>query len=39
MINNVEEMGIKEGMWCDEHWLLYATDELLNTKSGINDAG
>ena len=25
--------GIKEGLRCDEHWVLYATDELLNTTS------
>ena len=26
-------MGIKEGMGCDEHWVLYATNESLNTTS------
>ena len=26
-------MGIKEGTWWDEHWMLYITDELLNTTS------
>jgi len=30
-------MGIKEGTWCDEHWVLYATDELLNSTSETND--
>ena len=30
-------MGIKKGMWCDEHWVLYATDESLNTTSNTND--
>ena len=24
-------MGIKEGTWCDEHWLLHTTDESLNS--------
>ena len=22
-------VGIKEGIWCDEHWVLYVSDELL----------
>ena len=30
-------MGIKEGTCCDEHWVLYATNELLNTTSKAND--
>ena len=30
-------MGIKEGTWYDEHWVLYATDKLLNTTSETND--
>ena len=30
-------MGIKEGVWCYEHWVLYATDELLNSTSETND--
>ena len=30
-------MGIKEGMRCDKHWVLYATDKLLNTTSETND--
>lgn len=30
-------MGIKEGMCCDEHWVLYATDESSNTTSKTND--
>ena len=24
-------MGIKEGLWCDEHWVSHATDESLNS--------
>ena len=24
---------IKEDTWCDEHWVLYDTDELLKTAS------
>ena len=28
----VKWMGIKEGTWCDENWVLYATDELLNSR-------
>ena len=28
--------GIMEGTWCDEHWVLYTTDELLNSTSEIN---
>ena len=31
-------MGIKEGTWCDEPWVLYATDKLLNTISETSDA-
>ena len=30
-------MDIKEGTWCDEHWVFYATDELLNSTSETND--
>ena len=30
-------MGIKEGMGCDKHWVLYATDEFLNSTSETND--
>ena len=30
-------MGIKEGMCCDEHWVLYTTNESLNTTSKTND--
>ena len=30
-------MGIKEDMCCDEHWVLYATNESLNTTSKTND--
>ena len=29
-------MGMKEGMWCNEHWVLYATDESLNYTSETN---
>ena len=29
--------GIKKGTWCNnEHWVLYATDESLNTTSETN---
>ena len=28
-------MGIKEGT-CDEHWVLYTSDESLNSTSEIN---
>ena len=24
-------MGIKEGSWCNKHWVLYGTDESLNS--------
>lgn len=30
-------MGIKENMWCHEHWVLYWTDESLNIMSKTND--
>ena len=30
-------MGIKGGMWCDEHWALHATDELSKSTSETND--
>ena len=30
-------MGIKEGTCCDEHWVLYATNELLNTTTKTYD--
>ena len=30
-------MGIEEVTCCDEHWVLYATDESLNTTSKTND--
>ena len=30
-------MGIKEGTCGDEHWVLYATNESLNTTSKTND--
>ena len=31
-------MGIKEGTCGDEHWVLYTTNESLNTTSKTNDA-
>lgn len=30
-------MGIREGAWGDEHWVLYAIDESLNSTSDTND--
>ena len=30
-------MGIMEGTECDEHWVLYTTDESLNSTSETND--
>ena len=30
-------MGTKEGTGGDEHWVLYATNEFLNTTSKTND--
>ena len=32
-----EQMGIKEGMWCNEHWVLYAIDKSLNSTSETNN--
>ena len=29
--------GIKEGMYCMEHWVLYANNESWNTISKTND--
>ena len=30
-------MGIKEGICCDEHWVLYVSDESLNsTPARVN---
>ena len=29
--------GIKEGTWCDEHWVFYATEESLNSTSETNN--
>jgi len=29
-------MGIKEGTWCDEHWVLYVSDESLNSTPETN---
>ena len=37
MIWGNQVMGIKEGTCGDEHWVLYATDELLNSTSETND--
>ena len=30
-------MGIKEGMYCMEHWVLYANNESLNIASKTGD--
>ena len=30
-------MGIKEGTYCMEHWLLYANNESWNTTSKTKD--
>ena len=30
-------MGIKEGMYCNEHWVSYANNESWNTTSKTND--
>ena len=30
-------MGIKEGMWCNKHWILHKTDESLTFTSEINN--
>lgn len=30
-------MDIKEGVWCDEYWVLHATGKLLNSTSETND--
>ena len=30
-------MGIKESAWCNEHWVLYATDESLNSTCETNN--
>ena len=30
-------MAIREGTCCDEHWVLYANNESLNTTSKTND--
>lgn len=30
-------LGIKEDTRCDEHWVFYATDELLNSTPETND--
>ena len=31
-------MGIKEGTCCDEHWVLYVSDESLNSTPEANIA-
>ena len=31
-------MGTKEGTCCDEHWVLYERDELLNSTPEISTA-
>ena len=30
-------MGTKEGTWCNEHWVVYATDESLNSTPETNN--
>ena len=30
-------MDIREGIWCDEHWVLFAIDKLLNATSETDD--
>ena len=30
-------IGIKEGTWWDEHWVLNTTDQSLKTTSETND--
>lgn len=29
-------MGIKEGLWYNEHWVLYTADDSLNATSETN---
>ena len=29
--------GIKEGTWCEEHWVLHTTDESLTSSSETNN--
>lgn len=29
-------MGIKEGTYCDEHWVLYVNDKSLNLTTETN---
>ena len=29
-------MGVKRGTGCDEHWILYVSDELLNSTPETN---
>ena len=31
-------MGVKEGIYCDEHWVLYVSVESLNSILEINIA-
>ena len=31
------QMDIKEGTWCNEYWVWYATDESLNSTSETNN--
>ena len=33
-----EVMGIKEDIWSNEHWVLNATDESLNSTPETNNA-
>ena len=30
-------MGLKEGMYCSGHWVLYTNDESWNTTLGTNE--
>ena len=32
-------VGIKEGTYCMEHWVLYINNESWNTASKTNDVG
>ena len=30
-------MNVKRGTWCNEHWLLYKTDESMTSISETNN--
>ena len=32
-----EKMFVKEGTWCNDHWVLYETDESLNPTPETNN--